>query len=110
MRHEAYLWGNPALTMAEVLAALYLQDGWAMDPAAAAEVIGLPTHSFLGASGEGEKLVMPCAEAWLTQRGAAAMRGVGVTPLLSIRGRDGVQAAGIHAWGKGGGPLSGRWE
>jgi type VI secretion system protein ImpC len=108
-RHEAYLWGNPAWTMAEVLAALFVQDGWTMDAGATAEVIGLPVHSFADASEGNETRVTPCAEAWVTERGAEAMRGAGGTPLISVKGRDGVRIPGIIAWWKGGGPLAGRW-
>ena len=108
-RHEGYLWGNPAMTMAEVLSALYMENGWTADPGAAAEVIGLPVHGS-SLEGEGEKRVMACAETWMTERGAGAIRGAGVTPLMSSRGRDALRIPGIIPLGRGGGAIAGRWR
>ena len=52
------------------------------------EVSGLPIHKF---TIDGEIQVKPCAEAWLSDRAAAAILSRGIMPVLSVRGRDAVQ-------------------
>jgi type VI secretion system protein ImpC len=108
-RHEAYLWGHPALALAEALANAFLEDGWSMDPGAAMEIGGLPVHSFVEGPEGGPRRVKACAEAWLTERGASALREAGVTALLSIKGRDAVGVPGITPLGRGASGLGGRW-
>ncbi len=110
-RHEAYLWGHPGLILAEVLGKAFLADGWSMDSGAADDVMGLPVHSFSeGPGGTGPKRVMPCAEAWLTERGAHVLRQAGITPIMSIKGRDGARVPGVMSLHQSGSALSGRWE
>lgn len=109
-RHEAYLWGNPGLFLVEVLAGAFVSDGWNMDAGAAEDVTGLPVHSFNeGPGAAGPKRVMPCAEAWVTEQGAHVLRQAGVTPMMSIKGRDGVRVPGIVSLHESGEALSGRW-
>jgi type VI secretion system protein ImpC len=87
--HESYLWGNPAflcgLLMADAFAA---QDVDLEDLDGGGEIGGLPIHRF---TSQGETEVKPCAEAWLSERAAAAILRHGIMPVLSIQGRDAVQ-------------------
>jgi type VI secretion system ImpC/EvpB family protein len=109
-RHEAYLWGHPGLVLAEALALAFQDDGWSMDAGAADDVTGLPVHSFNeGPGAAGPKRVMACAETWLTERGAHVIRQAGVTPIMSIKGRDAVRVPGIVSLHQSGDALSGRW-
>jgi type VI secretion system protein ImpC len=76
-QHEEYLWGNPAV------AAACLFRG------PQRELAGLPVHTWRDSDGEPQ--MKPCAEAWLTEEQALRLLGVGVMPLVSIKGRDAVR-------------------
>jgi type VI secretion system protein ImpC len=89
--HDSYLWGNPAF-----LCGLLIADAFAAEDAdldledlsGGGEIGGLPVHKF---TSEGETEVKPCAEAWLSERAAAAILRHGIIPILSIQSRDAVQ-------------------
>jgi type VI secretion system protein ImpC len=87
--HESYLWGNPAFLCGQCMADAFATQGLEMEGyEAGSEVSGLPIHQF---TSDGETQVKPCAEAWLSERAAAAILSRGIMPVLSIRGRDAVQ-------------------
>jgi predicted component of type VI protein secretion system len=46
---------------------------------------------------DGETTIKPCAEAWLTDRSANVILQHGLTPCLSIKGRDAVRVVGIQS-------------
>jgi type VI secretion system protein ImpC len=104
--HERYLWANPAFAVAATIGCAFAEDGWALDFAIGGEVGGLPVHTWREG---GEVRAKPCAEAWLTEKAAAILRGAGLIPVHSIRGRDAVRVAGIASIAEGGGGLRGRW-
>jgi type VI secretion system protein ImpC len=97
--HESYLWGNPAF-----LCGLLMADAFASqdadldlkDLSGGGEIGGLPIHKF---TSEGETEVKPCAEAWLSERAAAAILRHGIMPVLSIQGRDAVQVFTLRTLG-----------
>lgn len=86
--HAHYLWGNPALGCALLLAQAFASDGWAMRPGSVREVTGLPLH--LVRDG-GETAALPCAEVWLTERAADRIMDGGLMPFASRRDRDAAQ-------------------
>jgi type VI secretion system protein ImpC len=92
--HEDYLWGNPSVLIAELLIARFKQDGWALSPDTGGDVSDIPVHHYKSG---GESLIKPCAEAWLTDRAAAAIQQRGVIPVLSIKNRDAVRVVGISS-------------
>jgi len=65
--YDHYLWGNPALACAYLLARAFSQDGWDLRPGAVQEIESLPLHVY---KEEGESRVTPCAEVLLTERAA----------------------------------------
>jgi predicted component of type VI protein secretion system len=77
--------------IAEAFAA---QDSDMEERHGAGEVGGLPIHTF---TADGETQVKPCAEAWLSERAAAAILGQGIMPVLSVHGRDAVQLLTFRA-------------
>lgn len=91
--HETYLWGNPAWLWGYLLADAFAAEGWAMD-LDGGEIGGLPVYKF---AREGESVVTPCAEAWLTDKAADVILSHGIVPVLSIRGRDAVRLVGLRA-------------
>jgi type VI secretion system protein ImpC len=86
--HAHYLWGNPALGCALLLARAFADDGWAMRPGSIREVTGLPLH--LVREG-GETTALPAAEVWLTERAAERILDGGLMPFASRRDRDAAQ-------------------
>jgi type VI secretion system protein ImpC len=92
--HESYLWGNPAFLCGHLLADEFAAEGAEMETSGGGEVSGLPIHTF---ASEGEIAVKPCAEAWLSERAAAAILSQGIMPVLSIQGRDAVKLLTLRA-------------
>ena len=106
--HESYLWGNPALLFGHLLADAFAAHGSEMElHGGGGEVRGLPIHKF---TRDGETHVKPCAEAWLSERAAAAILTHGIMPVLSIRGRDAVQLLTLRALSSPPVPLAVRLE
>jgi type VI secretion system protein ImpC len=83
--HEAFLWGNAAFACAHVLAAQAARGEPADAHSAAGRLGGLPLFRY---TEDGEKVIKPCAEAWLTDRAVAALASRGVTALQAIKGVD----------------------
>jgi type VI secretion system protein ImpC len=86
--HESYLWGNPALACAHVLASAFQSDGWDMPTSGYGELGDLPVYRF---KENGETKVKPCAEAWLSDRAGEVILERGLMAVLSIKGRDAVR-------------------
>lgn len=89
--HDAFPWGNPAFLCAQVLAEGFVGGD---ESAGAGDVGELPVFRF---QANGERAMKPCAEAWLTDRAANAIRRQGLIPCLSIKGRDAVRVAGLQS-------------
>jgi type VI secretion system protein ImpC len=92
--HGRYLWGNPAVACAFLLAEAYQQGGWGFRAGEVSEVDGLPQHVYAAA---GESQVKPCGEVWLVDRAVEAAWEKGLMPLVSVRGRDAVQVPGFRS-------------
>jgi len=81
--HAHYLWGNPGLAFLTLLTA-----GGALN------LEGLPLHTY---QHEGEWLMTPCAEVWMTETQVLALIDLGLMPLVSFRDSDRVRLAGFRA-------------
>jgi type VI secretion system protein ImpC len=93
--HESYLWGNPAFLCGQLIAdAFAAQDPDMEGTDGGGEVGGLPIHTL---TSNGETEVKPCAEAWLSERAAAAILDQGIMPVLSVHGRDAVELLTLRA-------------
>jgi len=78
--HEAYLWGNPALACAELIARY-----WQEDEDNTRDIPDLAYHTFDDGSGQAIK---PCAEVYINEKTAHAMLDAGLMPLLSVRNQN----------------------
>jgi len=105
--HEEYLWGNPAIVCACLLAAAFSASGWSLTGELQQELTGLPMHVYKSNSGTH---VIPCAETFLTERAMQILIDNGLMPLLSIKGRDAVRVARFQSIAEPSAPLAGRWK
>ena len=105
--HEKYLWGNPAIVCACLLAEAFHNSGWSLTNELQQELMGLPIHVY---KSNGETHVTPCAETFLTERAMQILIEKGLMPLLSIKGRDAVRIARFQSIAKPNTPLAGRWK
>jgi type VI secretion system protein ImpC len=80
--HEAFLWGNPALVSAVVIARTMNADSADVD---AHTIMGLPAFVSII---DGEERLQPCAEVALSERALEAIFACGVMPLVSLNDRD----------------------
>ena len=105
--HEEYLWGNPAIICACLLAEAFGTSGWSLTGVLQQEMMGLPIHVY---KSKGETCVTPCAETILTERAMQKLIEKGLMPLLSIKGRDAVRIPRFQSIAKPNTPLAGLWK
>jgi type VI secretion system ImpA family protein len=101
-----YLWGNPALACAALLAQGFTQSGWGFQPAQFLSLANMPMHSYRDADGEP---VAVCGEGRFTSTVSQGLVQRGFMPLLSVRGRDSIELACIRSMALEGGALAGCW-
>jgi type VI secretion system protein ImpC len=106
--HEAYLWGNPALACAYLLAEAFSRHGWKLRPGVVDAIGSLPLH--ITRADDGEDCVQPCAEVVLNDRAAGAIHDRGLIVLRSVRDSDVVQVAGFQSPAEPARPLAGGWS
>jgi type VI secretion system protein ImpC len=82
-----YLWGNPALACAALLAQAFHKEGWALRPGSALELDNLPIHVYTVDDEEEVTL----AEAWLVRPQTEQLVKQGLMPLLCVRGKGAMQ-------------------
>lgn len=105
--HEDYLWGNPAIACAQLLARSFAESGWTMRPGAHLDIDGLPLHVIRN---EGEASAKPCAEALLTERAANRLLDAGLMPLVSMKASDAVRLVRFQSVAHPSASLAGRWR
>ena len=104
---EAYLWGNPALVCARLIAAAFAENGWDFSPGDVLELDDLPAHVYQEA---GERVMQPCAEALLGERAMQAVLARGIMPLLGHRQRNAVRLARFQSLAEPATALAGAWR
>jgi type VI secretion system protein ImpC len=105
--HGNFLWGNPAVACACMLACEFGSDPRDASPAEARELDGLPLYVY---DSGGERRALPCAEVVLTERAAEAIMNRGIMPLLCFKGRDTVRLTRFQSAAEPATRLAGRWE
>lgn len=105
--HEEYLWGNPAIVCACLLAEAFSASGWSLTGALGQELTGLPMHVY---ESNDQTHIIPCAETFLTEQAMEKLIDKGLMPLLSVKGRDAVRIARFQSIAKPNTPLAGRWK
>lgn len=103
-RRQAYVWGNPAFAAACLIGQAFTADGWSLRPGAPNQLDGMPLQVVRD---EGEEYLLPCAELWLSERGAEQMLNRGLTPVWSVKNEDRVRVGPFRSLA--GGALKGRW-
>jgi len=106
--HEGFLWGPVAFALAEALGAAFAAEGWEMGAQLFHESDDLPAYVYTDS--DGDRQIMPCAEAYLTDRAAQSIQELGLTALLSVQGQNVVRMRGIAGFGSSGAALSGPWS
>lgn len=104
--HEDYLWANPALACALLLANAFSDHGWEMHPGLRSEVGGLPLHVY---KENGDTETKPCAEVLLTEEAVERTLEAGLMPLVSFKDRDRVRLARFQSVADPPSSLGGRW-
>jgi type VI secretion system ImpC/EvpB family protein len=89
--HGSFLWGNPAIACAAVIARVLRPDP---DRSEAGDIGGLP--AFVVAA-DGESRVQPCAEVCLAERAVDAILARGIMPLVSVRNADVVRLVRLQS-------------
>jgi type VI secretion system protein ImpC len=104
--HDGFLWGSPAFSAAYLLARGFLREGGGFRPGIEREIGDLPVHVY---KSEGESVVMPCAEALLSDRAAEMIAAKGLMPLVSIMNQGTVRLVRFSSIADPPAPLAGRW-
>lgn len=105
--HESYLWGGAAFVLAQALGASFTDSGWDFSAETTRDVAGLPMHVVIEG---GKRRVLPCAEVYLSDRAGERIGRAGVTPLLSVQGRDVVRLRGMNSLADPPMAVAGRWN
>lgn len=92
--HEACLWGSAALACAQLVGQSFMENGWAMRPGDRLDVEDLPAYVLVR---DGEKQLVPCAEANLGESAGERLLALGLMPLLSHKHRNAARVMGWRA-------------
>lgn len=104
--HESFLWGNPAFACTQLLAQSFQMQGWSMEPGNYLDIDDLPAYIF---EEDGESQMMPCAEAFLSERAATAILDRGLMPMMSYRNRNAVRLLRFQSIAEPLQALAGSW-
>ena len=104
-RLRSYLWGNPAFAAATLIGQGFTAEGWSLRPGAPNQLDGMPLHVVVE---DGEQHLLPCAELWLSERGAEQILNRGLTPVWSVKNEDRIRIGPFRSLGGDG--LKGRWS
>lgn len=83
--HADYLWSNPALSCAKLAAMSWLEAEALCEPGEVLDLTDLPACTYLD---DGERKLLPCAEALLSERTAEYMANHGIMSIMSYRDRN----------------------
>jgi len=105
--HQNYLWGNPSLACACLLAQAFSTQGWDMKPGDEHDVDGLPLHVY---ELHGSPALKPCAEVLLNDRAVDAILDAGIMPLATLKDTDTARLVRFQSLASPLAPLAGRWN
>jgi type VI secretion system protein ImpC len=106
-RHEDYLWGNPALACAWLLAQTFSETGWNMEGRLYRDLAELPVHLY---DDDGQPRMKPCAEAVLLDRAVERILDFGIMPLQSFADRGAIRLVRLQSLADPSAALAGRWH
>ncbi len=104
--HADYLWGNPALLGACLIAEAFSRSGWDMRPEVHQNLSRLPLHTY---KRDGGFVNQPCAEVVMSERLAQAIGERGLSAVASIRDTDEVRLVRLQSIADPVRRLHGRW-
>lgn len=105
---DAFVWGNPALAPVLLLAQAFAEAGRPVQPGIRLQLDGLPAFSYTDA--DGQRRLLPCAEALLPERAVDEILARGLIPLVSHRDLPRIQVAAFPSLAKPAAPLQGPWS
>ncbi|MFN0103509.1 MAG: type VI secretion system contractile sheath domain-containing protein [Bryobacteraceae bacterium] len=105
--HANYLWGNGMFPCVALICQAFSEDKWNMRPGQFQDIHSLPVHTW---KEYGNPELKPCAEVLLTLTAAETMIGLGLMPMLSMKGSDRVRVGAFQSIAKPPAPLEGRWR
>ncbi|RZL00005.1 MAG: hypothetical protein EOP36_17330 [Rubrivivax sp.] len=94
LAHESCLWGSGALACAQLVGQSFMDQGWALRLGDRLDLEDLPACVL---ERDGEKHLLPCAEAHLSESAGERLLALGLMPLLSHRQRNAVRVMGLQA-------------
>jgi type VI secretion system ImpB/VipA family protein len=100
-----YLWGNPALGCASLVAQAFHKQGWGCKPGAVLDLENLPIHVYTVDDEEEVTL----AEAWLVRPRTEQLVKQGIMPFLCVRGKGAMQLLRFLSLAQPASDLRGRW-
>ncbi|MDG4552536.1 MAG: type VI secretion system contractile sheath large subunit [Candidatus Contendobacter sp.] len=103
----AYLWGNPALVCARLIAAAFAENGWDFSPGDVLELDDCPAHVYEAA---GERAMQPATEVLLSERAMLEILARGPMPLLGHRQRNAIRLARFQSLADPPAALAGAWR
>lgn len=83
--HDACLWGSGVLACAQLMGQAFMAHGWGMRLGERLDVEDLPSYVVVR---HGEKHLLACAEANLSERAGDRLLALGLMPLLSYKHRN----------------------
>ena len=105
--HANYLWGNGMYPAVALICQSFSEEKWRLRPGQFQNIHSLPVHNW---KEHGAVEIKPCAEVLLTLKAAETMIGLGLMPMLSMKGSDQVRVGVFQSIAKPGAPLEGRWR
>jgi type VI secretion system protein ImpC len=105
--HEHYLWGNPALACAYLLARSFSLYGWEMHQDLVKDVDNLPLHVY---SEHSSSALKPCAEVLLSERAVDTILDAGIMPLATLKDTDTARLVRFQSLKEPPTGLAGRWS
>jgi type VI secretion system protein ImpC len=105
--HAGYLWGNPAIGWAMVLARGFSADGWDLADNLDPDIDELPLHVY---EDDGQSQIKPSAEVLLTDRAAERILEFGIVPLQSFADRGTARLFRPQSLADPPTALAGRWN
>jgi type VI secretion system protein ImpC len=104
--HERFLWGNPSLLCAVLLAESFEEDGWNLRAGKYLNVAGLPVYL---SRRDGEVEAQPCAETVMTERAAQEILTRGIMAIATLKGSDEIRLVRFQSATRPPSQLPGPW-
>jgi type VI secretion system ImpB/VipA family protein len=101
-----YLWGNPALGCASLLAQAFQKQGWAGKPGTVLALENQPIHVYT--DDDEEKVTL--AEAWLVRPQTEQLVKLGIMPFQCVRGKGEMQLLRFGSLAQPACDLQGHWS